>query len=77
MADVHFGVEPALARAAAAHHQSVEVAAVFPAIQPHADMLGENAVFEQVPVPVFLVHGPRIAPFGGAVFFASAVIAPG
>ena len=77
MADVHFGVEPALARAAAAHHQSVEVAAVFPAIQPHADVLGENAVFERVLVPVFLIHSPRIAPFGGTVFFASAVIAPG
>ena len=77
LADVHFGIEAAFSRAAASHHQGVEVAAVFPAIQPHADMLGENAVFEQVPVPVFLIHGPRIAPFGGAVFFASAVIAPG
>ena len=77
LADVHFGIEAAFSRAAASHHQGVEVAAVFPAIQPHADVLGENAVFEQVPVPVFLIHGPRIAPFGGAVFFASAVIAPG
>lgn len=77
LADVHFGIEAAFSRSAASHHQGVEVAAVFSAIQPHADMLGENAVFEQVPVPVFLIHGPRIAPFGGTVFFTSSVIAPG
>ena len=47
---------------------------MLPAIQPHADMLGENAVFEQVPVPVFLIHGPRIAPFGGTVFFTSCLL---
>ena len=76
LADVHFGIEAAFSRATAAHHQSVEVAAVLPAIQPHADVLGENAVFERVLVPVFLIHGPRIAPFGGTVFFASAVITP-
>ena len=77
LADVHFGVEPTFSRTTAAHHQSVEVAAVFPAIQPHADVLSKNAVFERVLVPVFLIHGPRIAPFGGTVFFASSVIAPG
>ena len=77
LADVHFGIEAAFSRPAASHHQGVEVAAVFSAIQPHADVLGENAVFDRVLVPVFLIHGPRIAPFGGAVFFAPAVIAPG
>ena len=51
LADVHFGVEPTFSRATAAHHQSVEVAAVLPAIQPHADVLGKNAVFERVLVP--------------------------
>ncbi len=68
---VHFGIEPTFSRAAAAHHQGVEVAAVLPAVQSHADVLGKNAVLERVFVPVFLIYGPRIAPFGGTVFFAS------
>ena len=77
LAQVDFGIEPAFARAAAAHHQGVQIAAVFPAVQPHADVLGENAILKRVFRPVLLIHGPRIAPFGGTVFFASSVIAPG
>ena len=77
MAQVDFRIEPAFSRAAAAHHQGVQIAAVLPAVQPHADVLGEDAVLKRVFRPVLLVHGSGVAPFGRTVFFAPSVIAPG
>ena len=77
MAQVDFRIEPALTCATAAHHQGVQIAAVLPSIQPHADVLGEDAVLKRVFRPVLLVHGSGVAPFGRTVFFAPSVIAPG
>ena len=77
LAQVDFGIEAALACAAAAHHQGVQIAAVLPAIQPHADVLREDAVLKWVFGPVLFVHSSGVAPFGRTVFFAPSVIAPG
>lgn len=77
LAQVDFCIEPAFSCAAAAHHQGVQIAAVLPAVQSHADVLGEDAVLKRVFRPVLLVHGSGVAPFGRTVFFAPSVIAPG
>ena len=77
LAEIDLGIKAAFSCAAAAADQSIERPAVFSSVQPHADVLGKNAVLKRVFIPVFLVHGPRIAPFGGTVFLAPAVVAPG
>ena len=71
------GVEPALAGTTAANHHRVQIAAVLPAIQTHADMLGEHLIRLRVFRLILLIDGSSAAPFGGAVFLAPAVIAPG
>ena len=76
LAEIGFGVKARFASPRPADDHSVQVAPVLVGIQAHADVLGKNAVLERVFIPVFLIHGPRIAPFGGAVFLAPAVIAP-
>ena len=77
MAQVHFAIEPAFSCAAAAAYEGIERPAVLSSVQPHADVLGENAVLELVFVPVFPVHSPGIAPFCRAMFFSPAVVAAG
>ncbi len=70
-------IEPAFSCSAAAAYQGIERPAVLFPVQPHTDVLGKNAVLKRVFIPVFLIHGPRIAPFGRAVFFTPSVVAPG
>ena len=71
------GVEPALAGTTAANHHRVQIAAVLPAIQTHADMLGEHLIRLRVFRLILLIDGSSAAPFGGTVFLTTAVIAPG
>ena len=66
-----------LACAAAADHDRVQVAPVLPAVQPHADVLGEHLVWLRWLGAVFPVQPLWTAPFGGAVFYAPPVVAPG
>ena len=42
--NVGLGVEPGLARAAAAYHQNIQIASVFAAIQSNGDILCKNFV---------------------------------
>ena len=75
--NVGFGVEPGLARAAASHHQDIQIAPVSAAIQPNGDILCENFVRGQLLIRIFPVDSFWIAPSGGAVFLPPAVVAVG
>ena len=77
MQQIDEGVESALTGTAAAHHHSIQIAAVLSAIQTHADMLGENLVGFRVFRLLLLVDGGSAAPFGRAVFLTTAIVASG
>ena len=77
MQKIDEGIEPALAGTAAANHHGIQIAAVLPAIQTHADVLGKYLICFRVLCLILLIHGGSAAPFGGAVFLSPAVIAPG
>ena len=74
---IRFCIEPRFTGTAAAAHKGVEIEAVSFTVEPHADMLGKEAVVKGVFVPVLFVDCPGVAPFGGAVFLASAVFSSG
>ena len=77
LAEVGFGIKPRLARAAAAYHNGVQIAAVLSAVQPHADILREQLIGLRLLCPVFSVHGSGVAPFSRAVFLPAPVVASG
>lgn len=78
MEQVHFGVEAAFSRTAAAHTDGIEISAVLSAVQSHAKVLCEDAICIKVfVVAILFVYGSDIAPSGRTVFFTSAVISPG
>ena len=77
MQQIDKSVETALTGTAAANHHCVQIAAVLSAIQTHANMLGKNLVCLRIFCLILLIHGGCAAPFGGAVFLATAVVAAG
>lgn len=78
MEQVHFGVEAAFSRTAAAHADGIEISAVLSAVQSHAKVLCKDAVCKGIfVVAILFVYGSDIAPSGRTVFFTSAVISPG
>ena len=77
MEQVNEGIEAALTGTTATHHNRVQIAPVLSAIQAHADVLGKYLVGFRVLVLILLVDCRCAAPFGGAVFLAPAVVAPG
>ena len=73
--DIRFGIEPGFARAGAAADQHVEVSAVAASVQPDGDVLREDLVPQSVLIRVLFQKSKRVAPLGGAVFLASAIVA--
>ena len=68
--DVGLDHIPGLAGAAAAHHNLQKIPLVFPAVQAHADMLGEDDIVLRVFILVFAAKLFGVAPVGGAVFLS-------
>ena len=71
------GIRTGFACAAAADDDSIQIALVLAAVQPHADVLREHLVRLWRARPVLSVHGFRIAPFGRTVFLAAPVMTAG
>jgi len=64
LAEIRFCVKSRFACAAAADNDRVEVAAVFPPVQTHTDILREDLVGLRRSRPVFSVDGSSRAPLG-------------
>ena len=73
--DIRIGKEPGFARAGAAADQDVQIAAVAASVQPDGDVLCEDLIPQPVLIRVLFQKPERVAPFGGAVFLAPAVVA--
>ena len=75
---IHFRIEAAFTGTAAAHTNGIEITPVFSAVQTHAKVLCKDAVCKRVTmVAILFIDCSDIAPSGRAVFFPSAVVAPG